>query len=304
MIRHPKLSQVVPGLYMLEGQAGGRFPHSHCFVIDGDPAVLVDAGCGLDLLAELTRMWRPEMLILSHSHPDHCAGAWMLESTRILSPVQRSESFWRFAEQSLRFAGEEVAPLWVDFVAETMGIREVEADGHFENGTVFDLGTIRLECHHAPGHTEDHYVLFEPHHGIALTFDIDLTTFGPWYGHEESDIELFLSSIQRVIELEPRMVLSSHKGLVTDDIEGRLRRFAAVIEHREARLLELLEAPRSLHELVDLSPIYGGHPYAEKPLRYWEGQMISKHLERMARRGVVSAEHPNGDRTSRWRRSP
>lgn len=184
----PHLRPVVPGLDILVGESEGRFPHSHCFVIRGDTEVLVDAGCGPGRMAEVMEAWQPEMVLISHSHPDHCAGAWMLSNARIMSPQERSGSFWQFDAQSVRFAGAEMASRWVDFVTEHMGVREFEPDGHFEDGTTFDFGTITLQCHHAPGHTDDHYVFFEAHHGVAMTFDIDLTAFGPWYGHVESSI--------------------------------------------------------------------------------------------------------------------
>jgi glyoxylase-like metal-dependent hydrolase (beta-lactamase superfamily II) len=299
MARLPHLIEVVPGLHILEGESDGRFPRSHSIVIRGATDVLIDAGCGLDRLAELTAVWRPDLLIVSHSHPDHCAGAWMLEDTRILSPVERSDAFWRLESQSVRFAGTEAASMWIRFVTEHMGIRDFDADGHFENRTVFDFGSISLECHHAPGHTEDHYIFFEPHHGLAITFDIDLTSFGPWYGHVESDIDAFLRSIQLVIDLEPKMLLSSHKGLVTDDIEGRLRRFAAVVDDRDRRILALLNRPKTISDLVDASPIYGGYPYAEIPLRYWEGQMIRKHLRRMERDDAIEVQGGQSQTTER-----
>jgi len=283
----PHLTPVVPGLDILEGESDGRFPRSHSFVIRGSTDVLVDAGCGPNRLAELTAQWRPELLIVSHSHPDHCSGAWRLEGTRITSPAQRSDSFWRFEPQSVRFAGTS-AQQWIRFVKEHMGIREFDADAHFEDGTVFDFGTISLVSHHAPGHAEDHYVFFEPNHGIAITFDIDLSGFGPWYGHVESDIDLFLASIQMVVDLKPRMLLSSHKGLITHDIVDRLARFAAVVDKRDERILALLHRPRTVSELVEESPIYGGHPYPEMPLDYWEGQMIEKHVERLTRNGLVT----------------
>ncbi len=282
----PHLTTVVPGLEILEGESGGRFPRSNSFVIRGSTDVLVDAGCGPSRLAELTATWRPDVLVVSHSHPDHCSSAWQLEGTRILSPAQRSESFWRFETQSVRFAGTS-AQQWIRFVTEHMGIREFDADAHFDDGTVFDFGAISLVCLHAPGHAEDHYVFFEPHHGIAMTFDIDLSGFGPWYGHVESDIDLFLTSIDKVMDLQPRVLLSSHKGMITHDIEGRLRRFAAVVEERDDRILALLHRPRTVSELLDDSPIYGGHPYPEMPLDYWEGQMIEKHLERLTRHGLA-----------------
>ena len=286
-MRPPSLQPLVPGLFLLEAEKDGHFPYSHSFVVRGEVEILIDAGCGLERLRALRRAWRPDRLVVSHSHPDHCAGAWLFPDAEMLSPRERSDSFWRFEPQGIRFAGHDHAELWRDFVSEAMGIRELAATGHFGHGDVIDAGGISLECHHAPGHTDDHYILYEPHHGIVMSFDIDLSAFGPWYGHVESDIDRFLSSIAMVASLEPRMVLSSHKGVIVDDIAGRLRAFAAVVESRDRCILELLDRPRTIVELIEASPIYGGRAYAPGVLDYWEGQMISKHLERLERQGRI-----------------
>jgi len=38
---------------------------------------------------------------------------------------------------------------------------------------------------------------------------------------------------------------------------------------------------------VEQALIYGGFPYAPELLRYWEGQMVLKHLERLVHSGLV-----------------
>jgi hypothetical protein len=110
----------------------------------------------------------------------------------------------------------------------------------------------------------------------VVSFDIDLSAFGPWYGHVESDIDRFLSSIAMVASLEPRMLLSSHKGVIVDDIAGRLRAFAAVVDSRDRCILELLDRPRTIVELIEASPIYGGRAYASGVLDDWEDRMNGK----------------------------
>lgn len=52
-----------------------------------------------------------------------------------------------------------------------------------------------------------------------------------------------------------------------------------MFDEREARIRELLAASYTVPEMVDLSPFYGGHPYAPKLMRYWEEQMIRKHVK-------------------------
>jgi len=279
------LTPIVPGFDLLAAPHDGRFPHSHSFTVRGNIDVLIDTGCGVDRLRALRCQWKPDLVVVSHSHPDHCAGLWLFQDCEILSPVEHSEIFWRLGSQSVRLAGPDHAPAWLAYVSDTLGARDARATDHFEDGRVLDLGAVTLQCIHTPGHLDDHYVLFEPNHGIALTFDIDLTSFGPWYGHDESDIDSFLASIDRVIDLAPRVLVSSHKGIVTDDIPGRLRRYADIVRRRDERILALLDRPATIEELVDSSPIYGGHPFAPDLLRYWERNMITKHLVRLAARG-------------------
>jgi len=285
-VRIEHLAPVVPGLFLYEGENNGRAPFSHACVIRGEAEVLVDAGCGIGRLRQLTSKWKPDMALVSHSHHDHCSGLWVLEGARIVSPIEHADIFWRIEPMSVRFAPPgELAAQWADYVRQSTGIREVEADEHYRDGQVFDFGRIRLECMHAPGHTEDHYVFFEPRHGVALIFDIDLTSFGPWYAHPESDIEAFLASIRRVKERRPKIVISSHKGVITDDIPGRLDRYAAVVDRRDAVILSLLDKPKTVAGLVEETPIFGKHPRIQGLLRYFEGVMIEKHLERLRRRG-------------------
>ena len=276
-----------PGLYMLPGHPDARFPRSHAFVVRGEVETLIDAGCGQDRLAELLRIWRPDQVIISHAHPDHMGGLWQVQGAEIWSPAQRADAFWRFAPQSVRFVGQDLAPTWIRYIKGFTGVREASARFHFDDGHRFDLGPICLEAIHTPGHMDDHYVLWEPRAGILLTFDIDLTAFGPWYGHAESDIGQTLASIRRAAALEPAALVSSHKGLFTDHVQDRLEAYARVVDRRDRAILELIKGPATLDELVQASPLYRGHPYAPEILRHWEGSMIRKHLERLAQRGAA-----------------
>ncbi len=276
------------GLFLLPGDPDGRFPRSHAFVVRGEVEALIDAGCGQQQLARLLERWRPDLVIISHSHPDHVSGLWQVQGAQVYTPAQHNHSFWRFAPQSLRFVGRELAETWISYIQDFTGVREAEATHHYQNGHLFDLGGVQLRAVHTPGHLDDHYVLYEQRRGILLSFDIDLTPFGPWYGHAESDIDLTLASIQRVAELAPGAIASSHRGMITDDIPAQLQRYAGVVAQRDDVLLRLLKRPYALDQLVDQSPFYGGHhPYVPQILRLWEGNMIEKHLERLAQKGEV-----------------
>lgn len=295
------LQPITPDLYLLPSESGGKFPESHCFVVRGEQEVLIDAGCGQQRLRTVLDHWSPELVIISHSHPDHVSGLWQVDrgACSVLTPVQSCADFWRLGPLSVRFVGPDLAEEWIAYITRFTGVRETTSDAHFDHGHRFDLGRVQLEAVHTPGHLDDHYIFFEPVHGAALTFDIDLTPFGPWYGHPESDIEQTLGSIQKVAELEPRILVSSHRGIFSgrEQIQQQLRAYAQIVDHRDHRILALLERPLTIDEIVDESPIYRGHRYAPAILRYWEGSMIEKHLARMRDRGQVQQEQ------GRWRRA-
>ena len=52
----------------------------------------------------------------------------------------------------------------------------------FDINKPLDLGEIRLEFLHLPGHSPGHCGLYEPESKVLFIGDIDLSKFGPWYG--------------------------------------------------------------------------------------------------------------------------
>ena len=270
----------------MPGENKGRFPFSHSFIVEGSTRVLIDAGCGPRAVDTLLEQHPVDFVISSHSHPDHTALNWKFIGSPIYAPRYAADTFGNFELLGERFVdrGPRVAE-WRQFVTGAMNFKTALPTHTYADGDVFDFGGISLVAIHTPGHTVDHMCLFEPASAVLLTFDIDLTSFGPWYGHRESDLDAFERSIRKAMELRPRVVVSSHKGIITDGIQARLQRYLDVFEERDQLLLELLPQVASLEELVTLSPFYQSYPFAAPLLRFWEEQMIQKHLDRLVQRG-------------------
>lgn len=282
------LIEIVPGLSLVSGPGGGRFPLAYSFLVDGEGATLIDAGCGIETLQALQRSRRVDRVIASHAHPDHTAGCWLFAGVPLYAPEATADTFGRFEVLGERFTEPgHLAAVWRHFVSTMMGFRSTRPTHTYADGETFDLGRLSLRAIHTPGHTADHTCLFEPRHGVLLSFDIDLTSFGPWYGHRESDVGAFKASIRRIMDLRPRVIVSSHKGIINDGVEEHLQRYLDAFDTRDRALLDLLSRERTLDELVELSPLYGGHPYAQDLLRYWERQMIRKHLDGLIAQGRV-----------------
>jgi hypothetical protein len=135
---------------------------------------------------------------------------------------------------------------------------------------------------------------------------MDLTPFGPWYGDRTSDINALLASLERLETLQAHIYLSAHGPGVFSAQEARsaLQRFKEVIFAREAQLLELLQQPRTLADLVSRRLMY------RKPLEpafvynHIEQQMISKHLQRLQAAGLVRLTEARYVATGRSRPIP
>ena len=87
--------------------------------------------------------------------------------------------------------------------------------------------------------------------------------------------------------MSPRAVVSSHRGIISENLDAEFDRFEKTIDERDQKILALLESKKTVDQLVECSPIYGGFPYARSLLRFWEAQMIKKHLEELETIGKI-----------------
>jgi glyoxylase-like metal-dependent hydrolase (beta-lactamase superfamily II) len=164
----------------------------------------------------------------------------------------------------------------------------------YRDGDVFDLGggtTIRVI--HTPGHTRGHCALHVMPDDVLYLGDIDLSSFGPYYGDAWSDLEDFERSLEKVRNLEARHYATFHHIGVVDreTFLERLGRYAAVIGSREERLLAFLSEPRSLEDVAEHRFIYrpGDAVMFAPPV---ERRSMGMHIDRLVGRGQVREVAP------------
>lgn len=273
---------------LIKGENRGRFPFSHSFLIKDDVTALIDTGCGIETLNQLKEKEKIDVVINSHSHPDHSAGNWLFPGVPLKVPKEEIEFNSDVEKLSVRYTNAEIAGVWRDFVSQVMGFKDAHPTECFGDGDVLDFGSTRLVAVHAPGHTIGHHCFFERSEKILFSFDIDFTRFGPWYGHRESDIEEFRRSIEKVKALKPEMVVSSHKEVVTEEVEVEFEKFVNIFRERDETILKFLEKEKTFGEMVDAALIYRDFSFHPVLLRYWEEMMIRKHLKGLVERGLVA----------------
>jgi glyoxylase-like metal-dependent hydrolase (beta-lactamase superfamily II) len=278
---------------VLYGARRGKYPQGNSVWIRGaDRAAIVDPSLGL--LARRDRLPSVDLVIHSHCHEDHVAGSHLF-----------AEVPWHFHEadapgiRSLdAFMAIYGMPTHIEepfrkAVVEQFHFTPCEAPVVFRDGDVFDLGgRVTVEVVHTPGHTRGHsclHVRWPGDEGGALYLgDIDLSSFGPYYGDAWSDLRDFERSIARVRAIEARFYVTFHHVGVVDRATflERLGRFEAVIADREARLLEFVATPRSLDEVVEHRFVYrpgDAVGFADAV----EARSMAMHLERLEASGRV-----------------
>jgi hypothetical protein len=114
--------------------------------------------------------------------------------------------------------------------------------------------------------------------------DIELSSFGPWYGHKASDLDAFIASIDRCIEIAPATFISSHRGVFTDRITERLQAYKDRIYFKEEKIYAaLLERPATLEELAARRLYYGFKIPRDDFLDLQELYSLLHHLQRLQR---------------------
>jgi len=278
------------------GAARGKYPQGNSLTVRGaEESLVIDPSLGL--LPRRSGFPRVDRVLNSHCHEDHVAGNHLFPDVP-----------WHVHEADLpglqSFAGfmaifgyddPQVSAGWARLVRERFHYVERPDAIAFRDGDVFELGgDVRVRVIHTPGHTRGHSALFVEPEAILYLGDIDLSSFGPYYGDAWSDLEDFEKSLAAVRKIEARHYATFHHIGVVDrrTFLERLDRFVAVIADRERRLLAFLaEAPRTLDEVAAHRFVYRPSdpvPFAAPVERRSMGQ----HVARLVRQGRVRELEP------------
>lgn len=284
--------ELMPKLFFVSGEQGGRFPYSNGLLIDSDRKVLVDTGFGVSRREKILETGGIDVIVNTHFHLDHAYGNKYFPEAEIWAHVLDAPPI-RSCEQFMAYTGFSELTDFPDPEHFPGGPSSREVDRELTDGEELNFGEITLKVIHTPGHTRGHIALYEPQASILFSGDIDLSPFGPWYGNARSDLEEFVASINRLIELNPRLLVTSHAGIISDHIPEKLKNYAEMIDCRDKKILSYLQVPRGAADLLDKKIIFNRYPEPQKAYRFFEKTMLEKHLQRLEKQGKIVMK-PNG----------
>jgi len=236
------------------GEKSGKYPDGNQVVVRGrDSKVAFDTPLVANRLGEA--LAGTDLVILGHMHEDHAAGLHLLPQARVVAHSADVEAVrsWDGLARHYGYAPEVLNDFRARIEREFHWTARPDA-ASYDDRASWDLGGTRVTAFHMPGHTSGHCVLLVEPEGVAFIGDIDLSSFGPYYGDATSSLEQFRHTLRAVREVPAKIwVTSHHKGVITDRATflALLEAYAEKLDRREQAIAAYLGAhPSSLDELV------------------------------------------------------
>ncbi len=288
--------EVTDGVYGIDtGLFGESFTSVYLF--DDDEPTLVDSGTKATaetVVSALRDLDVPpesiENLVLSHVHADHSGGAGSLLEYAPEANVYIHEMTAPhlvdpsgLIESSKRAMGEHFVSM-----GEQLPVPESNIVPVSNEGTRIDIGANTLELVYAPGHSPDHFAVWNPERRLCFAAEClggYLEAAEQWVPPStlpNFDIEASEKAIDRVEALDPELIIFPHFGVWPGEPEHAFETARRELHRFDDRIMELYESTGSVaatrravsEKLLDIAP-----PYDEQVVSFYSGLITDGYLK-------------------------
>jgi glyoxylase-like metal-dependent hydrolase (beta-lactamase superfamily II) len=267
------IEEIMPDLYRIEiPLPDSPLKYLNSYVLQSaDRNLIVDTGLNRNacLNAMHEGLWELDIdlnrtdFFITHLHADHFGLVARLttDDSRIYFNRPEAELIetWEGFEPMIKYAGTNGFPENLlraalqqhpghKFASDWNPVLSILSDDD-----VFPIGDYQFRCIETPGHTPGHICLYEPVKKILVAGDHilgDITPNIQCWSDDANPLKQYLSSLDKVFDLEVELVLPGHRRLFRNYRE----RIEELREHHENRLDEvrqiLGEGPKTAFQLA------------------------------------------------------
>jgi hydroxyacylglutathione hydrolase len=286
------MEQTFGPIRFIPGTNSGKYPHCHSLYIEAQSKILIDPASDRSRLMELREGPGVDVIWLSHWHEDHFKDLdlfddkdlWISEADA--PPLASLDALFDAygMEADERLSSEQL-------MLKTFHFKPRKPDRLLNGERLMDLGGVAVEVIPTPGHTPGHCALLFPEQEVLFLGDYDLSNFGPWYGDRDSNIDNVIASVNRLRTIPARVWITGHEQGVFHSEPGELwDQYLQVIDRRDEKLLDFLNEPRTMSDIVDARIIYGRKREPAGFYDFGERALMGKHLQRLIKKGAVVSD--------------
>jgi len=251
--------EVLPNLFRLKiPLPESPLKYLNSFVIrDAARSLIIDTGLNrkecLDAMQAGLRKLGIDLaksdLFITHLHADHFGLVAKLatESTKVYfsRPEKELMESWEGFEAMVAYAGRngfpenELRAALDKHPGAKYGTEWIPELKVLEDGDRVQAGNYDFQCVATPGHTMGHTCLYEPDKKVLVAGDhilIDITPNIQCWSDSQNPLKHYLSSLDKVAELQVDLVLTGHRRLISNH-RGRIEELK---KHHAQRLAEVL----------------------------------------------------------------
>ena len=233
-------------------------PGTNTYIVGVGPTAIIDPAVPDDAYIDaiLGAAERPEMILVTHRHPDHVGGVAEI-ARRVGTPVHA------FGDDAA--GGCDVLPL--------------------ADGAVIDVGSVSLRALHTPGHSSDHLCFYLERAASLFSGDNILGEGTAVIAPPDGDMRAYMRSLQGLRSLHIDRIYPGHFR----PLDGGSEVIQHYIDHRKQREHAILKAVQSgaddEEEIV--AQVYVETPPALHPVARFS---VRAHLEKLADEGSVRGQ--------------
>jgi len=176
--------------------------YDNLYLIRGNnECLLIDTGCGIFPLKPIIEKFlngKKLIVINTHAHFDHVGGNYEFNKVYI----HKNEKGVISAPIDLKYLKKESSAIILEQCNKLNWILPpVKQVVPLNGGEMFDLGGIKVECIHSPGHSPGSISLFTDKSELFTT---DVAHYGTMFLPPKNNLSAFINSIKELIELSKK----------------------------------------------------------------------------------------------------